>query len=168
MLGESVLAVAAGTAGNGLGPCGGADRGRRVRRRGVYLVAVLRSRRVFGDRAGTTPGVLPLCHFAVYAGIAAFGVGVQLAIETAAPEYALAAGASLAGDYGLGARAVLAGGVGLFLLGIAFVDRVNEGTTNDRVLLIRLAAVALWSPLPRLVSCSPSRSPQRSRSSCWP
>ena len=50
---------------------------------------------------------------------------------------------------------MLAGGVGLFLLGIAFVDRVNEGTTNDRVLLIRLAAVALLVAVPRLVSCSP-------------
>jgi low temperature requirement protein LtrA len=38
---------------------------------------------------------------------------------------------------------VLAGGVILFLLGIAFVDRINEGTENDRVLLARLVAVAL-------------------------
>src|SRR5215213_6801286 len=91
-------------------------------------------------------------HFAVYAGIAAFGVGIQLAIEAAAPEYALAAGASLPEGYGLGARAVLAGGVGLFLLGIAFVDRVNEGTTNDRVLLARLSAVMLLVPVAALGS----------------
>ena len=38
---------------------------------------------------------------------------------------------------------ILAGGVALFLLGIAFVDRINEGTTNDRVLLARLGAVAI-------------------------
>jgi low temperature requirement protein LtrA len=82
-------------------------------------------------------------HFAVYAGIAAFGVGVQLAVEAAAPQYALVAGALPSEAYGLGQRTVLAGGVILFLLGIAFVDRINEGTENDRVLLARLVAVAL-------------------------
>lgn len=84
-------------------------------------------------------------HFAVYAGIAAFGVGVQLAVEAAAPQaaFALAGGAPASEGYGLDARMVLAGGVALFLLGIAFVDRINEGTTNDRVLLARLGAVAL-------------------------
>ena len=70
-------------------------------------------------------------------------MGVLLAIEAAAPQYALAAGAPASEGYGLGARTVLAGGVVLFLLGIAFVDRINEGTQNDRVLLARLAAVAL-------------------------
>jgi low temperature requirement protein LtrA len=86
-------------------------------------------------------------HYAVYAGIAAFGVGVQLAIEAAAPLYALAAGAPASEGYGLGARTVLAGGVILFLLGIAFVDRINEGTQNDRVLIARLAAVTLLVPI---------------------
>jgi low temperature requirement protein LtrA len=47
---------------------------------------------------------------------------------------------------------VLAGGVGLFLLGIAFVDRVNEGTTNDRVLLTRLGTVVLLVPVTALGS----------------
>ncbi|HEV8045926.1 MAG TPA: low temperature requirement protein A, partial [Rubrobacter sp.] len=85
-------------------------------------------------------------HFAVYAGIAAFGVGTQLAIEAAAaPEvvFALAAEAPTGGGYSFGARLVLAGGVGLYLAGIAFVDRVNEGATNGRVLLARLGAVVL-------------------------
>ena len=47
---------------------------------------------------------------------------------------------------------VLAGGVGLYLAGIAFVDRVNEGTTNDRVLLARLGSVALLVALAALGS----------------
>jgi len=82
-------------------------------------------------------------HFAVYAGIAAFAVGIQLAIETTAPHsaLALAAGAPSAGGYGLGVRAVLAGGAVLFLAATAFVARVNEGAANDRVLLARFAAV---------------------------
>jgi low temperature requirement protein LtrA len=42
--------------------------------------------------------------------------------------------------------------VGLFLLGIAFVDRVNEGTTNDRVLLARLGAVLFLVPVTALGS----------------
>src|SRR4029453_10365871 len=144
VLGETVLAVAAGTAGTDWAPAG-------VLIAVAGFVAAACIWWLYFDHVGSSGielGPRPAFywgygHFAVYASIAAFGVGVQLAIETAAPEYALAAGASLAGDYGLGARAVLAGGVGVFLLGIAFVDRVNEGTTNDRVLLIRLAAVAL-------------------------
>ena len=43
-------------------------------------------------------------------------------------------------------------GVILFLLGIAFVDRINEGTQNDRVLIARLAAVALLIPITALGS----------------
>ena len=46
-------------------------------------------------------------------------------------------------------------GLILFLLGIAFVDRINEGTANDRVLLARLGAVALLilvTPLGSLLS----------------
>jgi low temperature requirement protein LtrA len=39
--------------------------------------------------------------------------------------------------------AVLAGGVVLFLAASAFVDRVNEGAANDRVLFVRLAAMAI-------------------------
>ena len=58
-------------------------------------------------------------------------------------------GSAALGRYDLGARAVLAGGVGLFLLGIAFVDRVNEGATNDRVLL---GTVVLLVPVTALGS----------------
>ena len=95
-------------------------------------------------------------HFAVYAGIAAFGVGTQLAIEAAAEtEVALATAAPAGGDYDLGARLVLAGGVALYLAGIAFVDRVNEGVAGDRAVLVRLATAAflivlalLGAPLP--------------------
>jgi low temperature requirement protein LtrA len=82
-------------------------------------------------------------HFAVYAGIAAFGVGAQLAIEAAAEtEVALASAAPAGSDYDLGARLVLAGGVALYLAGIAFVDRVNEGAAGDRAVLVRLATAA--------------------------
>ena len=82
-------------------------------------------------------------HFAVYAGIAAFGVGAQLAIEAAAEtEVALASAAPAGSDYDLGARLVLAGGIALYLAGIAFVDRVNEGAAGDRAVLLRLATAA--------------------------
>ena len=82
-------------------------------------------------------------HFAVYAGIAAFGVGAQLAIEAAAEtEVALASAAPAGSDYDLGARLVLAGGVAIYLAGIAFVDRVNEGAAGDRAVLLRLATAA--------------------------
>ena len=101
VLGESVLAVAVGTADTNWAP------------------------------SAVRPAVFwGYGHFADYAGIAAFGVGTQLAIEaTAQAEGALAlASAAPAGGYGLGMRLVLAGGVALYPAGIAFVDRVNEGT----------------------------------------
>jgi low temperature requirement protein LtrA len=144
VLGESVLAVASGTVGTDWAP-------EAMLTAIVGFVAAACIWWLYFDHVGSSGielGPRPAFywgygHFAVYAGIAAFGVGVQLAIEAAAPEYALAAGAASSGGYGLGARTVLAGGVILFLLGIAFVDRINEGTTNDRVLLARLGAVAL-------------------------
>jgi len=82
-------------------------------------------------------------HFAVYAGIAAFGVGTQLAIEAAAQTALALAGAASAGGYDLGARMVLAGGVALYLAGITFVDRVNEGAAGDRAVPVRLATAGL-------------------------
>ena len=86
-------------------------------------------------------------HFAVYAGIAAFGVGTQLAIEAAAaPEVALAAAAP-AGGYDLWSRLALAGGVALYLAGIAFVDRINEGVAGSGTVLVRLATAALLAVL---------------------
>lgn len=154
VLGESVLAVASGTSGTDWAPAA-------VLTAVVGFVAAACIWWLYFDHVGSSGielGPRPAFywgygHFAVYAGIAAFGVGVQLAIEAAAPPaLALATGAPSSGGYGLGARTVLAGGVALFLLGIAFVDRVNEGTTNDRVLLARLGAVALLVPVTALGS----------------
>jgi low temperature requirement protein LtrA len=146
VLGESVLAVASGTAGTDWAPAG-------VLTAVAGFVAAACIWWLYFDHVGSSGielGPRPAFfwgygHFAVYAGIAAFGVGVQLAIEAAAPQYVLALGAGEppSGGYGFGARAVLAGGVVLFLVAIAFVDRVNEGATNNRVLLVRLAAAAL-------------------------
>jgi low temperature requirement protein LtrA len=144
VLGESVLAVASGTAGTDWAPAG-------VLTAVAGFVAAACIWWLYFDHVGSSGielGPRPAFywgygHFAVYAGIAAFGVGIQLAIETTAPHsaLALAAGAPSAGGYGLGARAVLAGGAVLFLAATAFVDRVNEGAANDRVLLARFAAV---------------------------
>jgi low temperature requirement protein LtrA len=152
VLGESVLAVAAGTAGADWAPAG-------VLTAIAGFVAAACIWWLYFDHVGSSGielGPRPAFywgygHFAVYAGIAAFGVGVQLAIEATALQYALAAGAAPEG-YGIGPRTVLAGGVALFLLGIAFVDRINEGTQNDRVLLARLGAVALLVPITALGS----------------
>jgi low temperature requirement protein LtrA len=144
VLGESVLAVAAGTAGTHWAPAG-------VLTAVAGFVAAVCIWWLYFDHVGSSGielGPRPAFywgygHYAVYAGIAAFGVGVQLAIEATAPHYALAGEAPPSGGYDLGARAVLACGVVLFLAASAFVDRVNEGAANDRVLFVRLAAVAL-------------------------
>ena len=153
VLGESVLAVTSGTAGTDWAPAA-------VLTAVAGFVAAACIWWLYFDHVGSSGielGPRPAFywgygHFAVYAGIAAFGVGVQLAIEAADPLYALAAGAPASEGYGLGARTVLAGGVILFLLGIAFVDRINEGTQNDRALIARLAAVALLIPITALGS----------------
>ena len=135
VLGESVLAVASGTAGTDWAPAG-------VLTAVAGFVAAACTWCLYFDDVGSSGielGPRPAFywgygHFAVYAGIAAFAVGIQLAIETTAPHsaLALAAGAPSAGGYGLGARAMLAGGAVLFLAATAFVDRV---------LLARFAAV---------------------------
>jgi low temperature requirement protein LtrA len=156
VLGESVLAVAAGTAGTDWASAA-------VLTAAVGFVAAACIWWLYFDHVGSSGielGPRPAFywgygHFAVYAGIAAFGVGVQLAIEAAAtPEgaLALAAGTAHGGGYDFAARMVLAGGVALYLAGIAFVDRVNEGTTNDRELLARLGAAALLVALAALGS----------------
>lgn len=153
VLGESVLAVASGTAGTDWASVA-------VLTAVAGFVAAACIWWLYFDHvrsSGIELGPRPAFywgygHFAVYAGIAAFGVGVLLAIEAAAPQYALAAGAPTSEGYGLGPRTVLAGGVMLFLLGIAFVDRINEGTQNDRVLIARLTAVTLLVPITALGS----------------
>jgi len=153
VLGESVLAVASGTAGTDWAPAA-------MLTAVAGFVAAACIWWLYFDHVGSSGielGPRPAFywgygHFAVYAGIAAFGVGILLAIEAAAPQYALAAGAQASEGYDLGARTVLAGGVILFLLGIAFVDRINEGTRNNRVLLARLGAVALLIPITALGS----------------
>jgi low temperature requirement protein LtrA len=144
VLGESVLAVASGTAGTDWAPAGALTAV-------AGFVAAACIWWLYFDHVGSSGielGPRPAFywgygHFAVYAGIAAFGVGVQLAIEAAAPHSYLAVGAPPSGEYGFGARAVLAGGVILFLAASALVDRVNEGAANNRVLLARLAALTL-------------------------
>jgi low temperature requirement protein LtrA len=151
VLGESVLAVASGTSGTDWALAA-------VLTAVAGFVAAACIWWLYFDHVGSSGielGPRPAFywgygHYAVYAGIAAFGVGVLLAIEAAAPQYALAAGAPASEGYGLGARTVLAGGVILFLLGIAFVDRINEGTQDDRVLIARLAAVAVLVPITAL------------------
>ncbi|HKH12792.1 MAG TPA: low temperature requirement protein A [Rubrobacter sp.] len=99
-------------------------------------------------------------HLAVYAGIAAFGVGTQLAIEAAAATgtgsvVALAKAAPTGGDYDLWTRLVLAGGVALYLAGIAFVDRINEGPNGDRTGYVRLATAAILVSLAALGALLP-------------
>lgn len=161
MLGESVLAVALGTADTDWAPA-------------ALLTAVLGFVVaacvwwLYFDHVGSSGielGPRPAFywgygHFAVYAGIAAFGVGTQLAIEAAAGAgsvVALAGVAPTGGDYDLWSRLVLAGGVALYLAGIAFVDRVNEGRAGDRTVSARLATAAVLvalaffgGPLPSL------------------
>jgi low temperature requirement protein LtrA len=153
VLGESVLAVASGTAGTDWALAA-------VLTAVAGFVAAACIWWLYFDHVGSSGielGPRPAFywgygHYAVYAGIAAFGVGVLLAIEAAAPQYALAAGAPASEGYGLGERTVLAGGVILFLLGIAFVDRINEGTQNDSVLIARVTAVTLLVPITALGS----------------
>ena len=85
VLGESVLAVAAGTAGTDWAPAA-------VLTAAVGFVAAACIWWLYFDHVGSSGielGPRPAFywgygHFAVYAGIAAFGVGIQLAIEAAA------------------------------------------------------------------------------------
>jgi low temperature requirement protein LtrA len=157
VLGESVLAVAVGTADTNWEPSA-------VLTAAFGFVVAACLWWLYFDHVGSSGielGPRPAFywgygHFAVYAGIAAFGVGTQLAIEAAAEEALALVAAVPAGGYGLGARLVLAGGVALYLAGIAFVDRVNEGAAGDRVVLARLATAALLVVLAMLGASLPS------------
>lgn len=134
VLGESVLAVAAGTAVTGWYPAAVA--------RGVfgfviaaciwwlYFDYVGASGLRIGPRASFFWGY---GHLPIYAGIAATGVGIQLAIEGAAETTA----------YGsLDARAILCGGLAVYLIAVSFIHWVNRGSLDDRALLARLATAA--------------------------
>ena len=84
----------------------------------------------------------------IYAGIAALGVGIQLAIEGTAydaTEVALAAGPPIdeAGGLKIGVRVVLGGGAALYLVAISFIHWVNRRSLDDRVVLARLGTAAL-------------------------
>lgn len=163
VLGESVLAVALGTADTDWAPAA-------LLTAALGFVVAASVWWLYFDHAGSSGielGPRPAFywgygHFAVYAGIAAFGVGTQLAIEAAAGAgsgsvVTLAGAAPTGGDYDLWSRLVLAGGVALYLAGIAFVDRVNEGRAGDRTVSVRLATAAILvalalfgGPLPSL------------------
>ncbi len=149
VLGESVLAVALGTADTNWAPTA-----LLTATLGFVVAACVWW--LYFDHVGSSGielGPRPAFywgygHLAVYAGIAAFGVGTQLAIETAAQTgaasaLALASAAPTGGEYDLWSRLALAGGVALYLAGIAFVDRVNEGPAGDRSVSVRLAAAAI-------------------------
>lgn len=118
MLGESVLAIAAGTAGT--------DWALDAVLTGVFgVIAAACIWWLYFDHVGSaglelgprTAFYWGYGHLAVYAGIAAFGVGVQLAIEGAATaeELASVAAPPPAGERGVvsGARAIFGGSVAL-------------------------------------------------------
>jgi low temperature requirement protein LtrA len=146
VLGEAVLAVAAGTAGTGWDPTAVLT--------GVfgfvaaaciwwlYFDYVESSALTLGSRAAFFWGY---GHLFIYASIAAFGVGVQLAIEGAAPsaEVASAAAAPPKGSDAAGASAILGGGaVAVYLLAISFIHWVNRHSLDDRVVFARLGVAA--------------------------
>jgi len=135
VLGESVLAVAAGTAGTGWYPAAVAT--------GVFgFVIAACIWWLYFDYVGSTGlRISPRAsfywgygHLPIYAGIAASGVGILLAIEGAAE-------ATVHGN--LGARAVLGGGLAVFLLAVSFIHWVNRGSLDDRALFARLATAGL-------------------------
>jgi low temperature requirement protein LtrA len=135
VLGESVLAVAVGTAGTGWYPA--------VVVTGVFgFVVAACIWWLYFDYVGSSGlQISPRAsfywgygHLPIYAGIAASGVGILLAIEGAAETTAH-------GD--LGARAVLGGGLAVYLLAVSFIHWVNRGSLDDRALFARLATAAL-------------------------
>jgi len=135
VLGESVLAVAAGTAGTGWYPAAVAT--------GVFgFVIAACIWWLYFDYVGSSGlQISPRAsfywgygHLPIYAGIAASGVGILLAIEGAAE-------ATVHGN--LGARAVLSGGLAVFLLAVSFIHWVNRGSLDDRALFARLATAGL-------------------------
>lgn len=93
----------------------------------------------FGVRSGFSWGY---AHLVIYASIAAFGVGAQLAIEgSAQPEIAAAAGAA-GEEFGAGARMILAGSVAVYLVSISFIHWVNRRSLENHVAFARLGVGA--------------------------
>ena len=135
VLGASVLAVAAGTAGTGWYPASVA-----TAVFGFVIAACIWW--LYFDYVGASGlQISPRAsfywgygHLPIYAGIAASGVGILLAIEGAAE-------ATAHGN--LGARAVLSGGLAVFLLAVSFIHWVNRGSLDDRALFARLATAGL-------------------------
>jgi low temperature requirement protein LtrA len=134
VLGESVLAVAAGTAETGWYPA--------VVATGVFgFVIAACIWWLYFDYVGSSGlQISPRAsffwgygHLPIYAGIAATGVGILLAIEGAAE--------TAHGDFG--ARAVLGGGLAVYLLAVSFIHWVNRGSLDDHALFARLATAAL-------------------------
>jgi len=134
VLGASVLAVAAGTAGTGWYPASVATAvfGFVIAACiwWLYFDYVGASGLRISPRAGFFWGY---GHLAIYAGIAATGVGIQLAIEGAAETTAHGS---------LGTRGVLGIGLAAYLLAVSFIHWVNRGSLDDRALFARLATAA--------------------------
>jgi low temperature requirement protein LtrA len=146
VLGESVLAVAAGTTGTGWDPTavltgvfGFVDAACIW---WLYFDYVESSALTLGSRAAFFWGY---GHLFIYASIAAFGVGIQLAIEGAPPsaEMASAAAAPPEGSDTVGASAILGGGgAAVYLLAISFIHWVNRHSLDDRVVYAQLGVAA--------------------------
>ena len=126
VLGESVLAVAVGTAGTGWYPA--------VIATAVFgFVIAACIWWLYFDYVGSSGlKISPRAsffwgygHLPIYAGIAASGVGILLAIEGAAET-------SAHGD--LGGLAILGGGLAIYLLAVSFIHWVNRGSLDDRAL----------------------------------
>lgn len=135
VLGESLLSVAAGTAGTEW-------RTPAVVAGVAGFVAAAAIWWLYFDRVGAAALQLGATaafywgygHLIVYAGIAAAGAGTILAIEASV----------VADDHALdGARLALGGGLAAFLIGIAFIRWATGQAFRDRILMARVGAAAL-------------------------
>lgn len=149
VLGESILAVAVGTGDTDWVPSG-------VLAGGFGFLAAACIWWIYFDRVESVALRLGLRasffwgygHLIIYAGIAAFGVGIELTIEDAAhaTEAALldsGGAAEAAGGLTAGARWILGGGAAAFLLGISFIHIVTLAAPYDTVLLARLGVATV-------------------------
>lgn len=149
VLGESILAVSVGVVEVGW------DVASMLTASLMFLAAVSMWWTYF-DRSGRdalsagllTSFVWGYAHFAIFAGIAAVGVGTELLIESAAAGHealvaAVEGGAGAGGGGGLPGSAIVAGGVAGFWLGMTIVNLANLGFRLPRggrlFILMRLA-----------------------------